>query len=128
MKDVKFLGVELNFFGDLTNSKMDFGSLTLTNEGREYKLDVCQTYRTFEGGFTSVRIDLEEDRETLNDCKYDLTAVDLMSSSIDANLFFESEDTPEDGTFFVKFINKDGSGCTKAIDLSNETVDWNANH
>ena len=122
MKNVEILGIEMKFYGDQTNADLYFGSLTLTNEGREYILDVCQSYRTFEDGFTTIRLDLEEDRETFEDCKYDLTEIDLHDSRLDANLFFESEDTPEGGTFFVKFLNGDGSGSTKAIDLSNETL------
>lgn len=125
MKNVVFLGIEMKFFGDHLNSEMDFGSLTLTNEGRTYLLDVCQSYRNLEGGFTHIRMDLEEDRETLTDSKYDLTQLDLHSNSIDANLFMETEELPEDGTLFVQFTNEDGTTCTKCIDLSNETVDFN---
>lgn len=112
MENIEFLGVTIVIDGNHENTEMDLGSITLSLDGREYKLDPTQSYRNFEHGLTNISVDVEVDKETFPDCKFDLEAVDLMDSNLDAKFYFSCDEDWEHATLFIK-----SNGCTKAIDL-----------
>ena len=79
--NVEILSLEIELYGERTNTtEIDLGALYLSCEGREYILDVTQSYTTIEGGFTHIRCDLERDDDTFppSEHKYDLKNVDLL--------------------------------------------------
>lgn len=109
---VEVLSLEIKLYGEReNNTEIDLGGLTLSNNGREYILDVVQSFTTVEGGFTTIRCELERDNETFPDCKYDLTATDLMSY-VKPVFYINSELEIENMTLFVKNGN-----MTKAINV-----------
>ena len=117
IKGVEILSLEIELYGEATNTtEIDLGALYLSCEGREYLLDVVQSVRTFEGGFTHIRCDLERDDEIFptEEHKYDLTGVDLMVGSIEASFYIVSDLPIENITLFVR------GGLTRAIDVTEE--------
>lgn len=118
---VEILGVTIVLYGERTdNDEIDLGALTLKREGREYILDVVQSYTNVEDGFTTIETDLEKDEDTFDECPYDLTAEDLMSSDLVAEFFIGGDFTPtiEHMTLFVRFGGE--NGMTKAINVVEE--------
>jgi hypothetical protein len=126
IKGVEILGVEMSFYCEIPHGSLNIGLLTLENEGRSFVFDSVESIYSSRNSATDVTINLEVDEDLDNDCKYDLTSADLFSRTIRGNLWFEEAVELSDGnyvepdsvTLFVKFINEDGSGCTKAIDLN----------
>jgi len=118
---VEILGVTIVLYGEIEKDEcVDLGALTIKRDGREYILDVCQSYTTFKGGFTTIETDLVKDEETFSECPYDITAMDLMSDDLDIQFFIDGTFSPsiEYITLFVRFggIN----GMTKAIEVQSE--------
>lgn len=115
---VEILSVAVVFYGKRNlNEDYDFGALTLSANNREYILDVVQTFWTEEGGFTTVECIVREDKDTFNECKFDLTDDDLMSHGLHAMFYVGGNfsNTIEHITLFVK----DG-GMTKAINVKED--------
>jgi len=113
---VEILGVTIVLYGEIEPTEtVDLGALTIKRGNREYILDVVQSYRNFEGGFTTIKTDLEKDEETFAECPYDITASDLMSNDLNIDFFIDGDFSAniEHITLFVKFPN----GMTKAIDV-----------
>ena len=114
---VEILSLEVELYGEATNTtEIDLGALYLSCDGREYVLDVVQSYRTIEGGFTHVRCDLERDDDTFSpdEHKYDLNMVDLLMGNVDASFYIASELPIEKITLFVR------GGYTRAIEVVQE--------
>ena len=93
MKDIEFkLKITLDRF--ITTSPY-LGAVTLERDGREYILDVCQSYTydddDCENG-TTIQCDLEVDKDTFEDCKFNLKVKDLLSEDISAEFYIGSED------------------------------------
>ena len=116
MKDVEILGLTINLFGvrDESDDTPDLGSVTLSRDGREYILDVCQSYTT-EKGDTEIECDLEVDKDLFEDCAFDLTPTDLYSRDLKAEFYIATELEIDCMTLYVRH-----NGCTKAIDLEQD--------
>lgn len=116
---VEILGVTVVLYGEIEeNETVDLGALTIKRDGREFILDVVQSYRKFEGGFTTIETDLEKDEDTFEDCPYDITSTDLMSDDLDIKFFIGGDFSAniEHITLFVKFPK----GMVKAINIQSE--------
>ena len=90
MKGVTINGLVIILDGFRDESKdYDFCSLTLACEGREYILDVCQTYTTDEVTTCRVECDLlmDKDTDTFTDCPFDLRAEDLLNEDLTAKFY-----------------------------------------
>jgi hypothetical protein len=123
MKNVKVDGVEVLgltvklWDGRHDDEDYDFGALTLSCDGREFILDVCQTYWDFSSGDSEISCDLEVDKDVFEDCEYDLTKEDLYSNELTAEFYLGGtfSNHVESITLFIK-----SGGCTKAIDVVQE--------
>jgi hypothetical protein len=118
---VEILGVTVVLYGEIEeNEHVDLGALTIKRGNREYILDVVQSYRKFEGGFTTIETDLEKDEDTFDECPYDITSEDLMSDDLDIEFFIDGDFSAniEYITLFVRFGGE--NGMTKAIDIQSE--------
>lgn len=118
---VEILGVTVVLYGERTDDdEIDLGAVTISREGREYILDVCQSYTNIDGGFTTIETDLERDDETFEDCPYDITAEDLMSDNLKVEFYIGGDfpHTVEHITLFVRFGGE--NGMTKAINVSED--------
>jgi len=116
---VEILGVTVVLYGEIEeNEHVDLGALTIKRGNREYILDVVQSYRKFEGGFTTIETDLEKDEDTFGECPYNITASDLMSNDLNIDFFIDGDFSAniEHITLFVKFPK----GMVKAIDVQSE--------
>ena len=116
MGNVEILGLTVNLFGVRAegDDTPDLGAIYLSRDGREYILDVYQSYTT-ESGDTEIDCDLEVDKDTFEECAFDLTAEDLMSSDLKATFYIATELEIDSMTLFVKI-----GSMTKAIDLEQE--------
>jgi hypothetical protein len=112
---VQYIAVEIKFEGLVDRGEVDIGSVNLCCEGREYSMDVCQSYTDDSSGDTNISCDLEEDREVLDDCNYQLQAEDFINPKLVADIYIGGEFSSniESATLFVKL-----GEITKAIDLS----------
>lgn len=121
MENVNFLGVEIQIDGEVNLGLLNLGAITLKKENREYILDIVSSISHFEDGLTTISCKVEVDKEIFDECKYDLTTVDLFCLDV-AEIFITTEDNKENieyqtenQTLFVKINN-----MTKAIDLTLE--------
>lgn len=111
-----FLNVILEMDDEVTyEEEIDFGAVNLACEGREYAVDVCQSYRTTEDGETTFELDLMEDREVLDDCNYLLTDADFHNPKLVADIYIGGDFSAniKSATLFVR-----QGTMTKAIDLA----------
>ena len=114
--NTEFLSVEVQLDNFLDHNEFaDFGSVNLCCEGREYSMDVCQSYWYDEKGATRIELKLVEDRDVLDDCNYQLTDVDFHNPNLVADIYIggEFDANVEYATLFIK-----QGEMTKAIDLS----------
>lgn len=111
---VQILGLELVIDGDHTENDIDLGSVTISNDGREYCMDVVQSYRDFDGGKTTIRIDVttKDDDVIFDDCPFNIKSTDLMVDKPKVTLYFECEENWEYCTLFVKY-----GGMTRALEV-----------
>lgn len=114
MKDVTVLGLTINLFG-LSDEGVDLGAVYLSRDGREYILDVCQSYTDESSGDTEIKCDLEVDRDMFEDCAFDLRVEDLYSSDLEAIFYIATDLEIDKMTLFVKH-----GECTKVIDLEQD--------
>lgn len=115
--NVEILSLEIELYGERSNTdEIDLGALYLSCDGREYILDVTQSYTTIEGGFTHIRCDLERDDDTFppSEHKYNLRGTDLLIRNVDASFYIASDLPVEKISFFVR------GGFTRAIDVCQE--------
>lgn len=119
---VEILGINLEFYhSDFDKTSFDFGTLRLQKDDREYVLDTsCGVLNNGTLEVNVFEFDMP-DEDILKHGKQNLKAIDLHDLD-KAELFIgdEYEEEPDSMTLFVKFINKDGSGCTKAIELTQD--------
>ena len=119
--NVEILGLTIVLYGEVKKDEdVDLGSLTIARDGREYILDVCQSYTIFDGGFTTISAELIKDEEIFGECPYDITAEDLMSNDLKVEFYIGGTFSAniENMTLFVKFGGE--NGMTKAIDVESE--------
>jgi hypothetical protein len=101
---IQILGLEIVIDGDHTNSEIDLGAVTITNEEREYIMDVVQSYRSFDNGQTTIKIDVttKDDDVTFDECPFNINAVDLMVDNPRITIYFSCDENWESATLFVK--------------------------
>jgi len=100
---------EIEFYLDITLDRFIvtnpyLGAVTLKRDGREFILDVCKSYQYDDDDCcsgTTIQCDLEVDKDTFEDCPFDLTVEDLLSEDIYAEFYISSENE-EDGEFEVE--------------------------
>ena len=85
---------EIVLIGNQLDTELDYGAITLKNDGREFILDVIQTVRHYNDieMLTTIDVQLEIDKDLFEDCKFDLTDLDLLSSNLSAEMFFRIDD------------------------------------
>jgi len=74
---------------DYKGNDTNIGALTLSIEDREFMIDISQTYITkLEDGNTSILCEFEDeiDRETFDECPFNITNEDLKSPNLNASL------------------------------------------
>ena len=61
---------------------IDLGGLTLSVDGREFMLDVKQSYsdKVLEDGTLRISCEIEADEDVFDDCPFDLTKDDLLNA------------------------------------------------
>lgn len=86
MKGVNVHNLEIEIKDHIERHNIDIGALTFTCEGREYKMDIIQSYTEYTEDLgdeliTRITCDLEPkpDREVFDECKFDFTAEDLIN-------------------------------------------------
>jgi len=110
-----YVKVQLDDVIDHENEEVNIGSVNLACEGREYAIDVVQSYWYKEQGQEYIEIKLAEDREELNDCNYQLRDEDFHNPNLVGDIFIDGdfEANIEHATLFIK-----QGEMTKAIDLA----------
>ena len=114
---VEILALDVVLYGEITNTdKIDLGAVYLSNKGRKYVLDVTRSTTTIDGGFSTIRCELEKDEDTfpVEEHLYDLTATDL-GVNPEATFYIASDLPIEHITLFVR-----RGDCTIAIDVTQE--------
>lgn len=120
MRDVDFLSLQIVFDGDVTKEDIDIGSIELEVDGRQYRQDIRQSFRTFDDGQTIIECLLEYDEDLLMEifeeqCNFQLRAEDLIDKLDVATVYISADTEPEFQTLFVQV-----GGMTKAIELELE--------
>lgn len=90
--DVKFTEVFIEFKGLVDSSKVDLGSVTLTNEGRQYQLDIIRSSWSWDTvglnvPASRVKCEVRPDKEIFNNCNYQLQVGDLESVTLEATVY-----------------------------------------
>ena len=65
--------------GTTERGNVDLGALTLSVDGREFILDIVQSYSNETDDGLHIVCDLEVDEETFAECPYDITKEDLLN-------------------------------------------------
>lgn len=106
--------VEIQFHCVIEREQYDLGAVTLECNGRQAILDIVESVHETDNNYSAIRCQLSIDRETFDNCKYDLTSQDLLSPFLKGTLFIGDsyEVEPDSITLFVRSQN-----CVKAIDL-----------
>ena len=97
------------------------GALTLKREGREFILDVYESYQYDDddcAGATEIQCKLEIDEDTFEDCPFDLTMEDLLSDDVSAEFWIDGED--EDFEVESMFLFFEHNGEQKSIKVEEE--------
>ena len=115
--NIEILSLNVVLVGKI-DVETDLGAVTISREGREYILDVVQSYSMFEDGITSIETDLERDDELFFDCPYDITAEDLISDDLKVEFYISTENEIESMTLFIRIGG--AYGMTKAINVIQE--------
>ena len=119
--DVAISHVTISIDGEIDFASLDLGSVTLSCNGREYKLDVVGSCWDVEEGCTEITADLTtmDEDDIFEDCPFDLTAEDLFSSDLTGAIFVGEEGgQPQHPMTATLFVERDG--CTRAIELAFE--------
>lgn len=95
MKNVTNPKVSFEICGDYLDTPIDFGALTLKRGDKEYIFDSMSSIRSEYKGFTEFEVQIEEDKETFDECKYNLEAVDLFSDDLSAEFYIGGDVEPE---------------------------------
>ena len=99
---VEIIGVEIELIGE-KDEETDLGAVTISRDGREYILDVIQSYSDFEDGITSIDTDLILDDETFDECPYDITKEDLFSDDLKVELYIATDNEIKSMVLVIKF-------------------------
>jgi hypothetical protein len=124
---VEILSLVIDFYCTIPLGCLNLGLVTIKHEGRSYVLDTVSSKWSEENNHTTVTVFLEKFEED-EDSKFDLTKWDLHEDNLDVKLWLEEAIEVADGhyvdpesiTLFVRFPNEDGSGMTKAINVTIE--------
>ena len=110
-----YVKVQLDDVIDHENEEVNIGSVNLACEGREYAIDVVQSYWYNEDGQEHIELKLCENREELDDCNYQLRDEDFHNPNLVGDIFIDGdfEANIEHATLFIK-----QGEMTKAIDLA----------
>lgn len=94
MKPIKHL-VSVKIDGQVDSRKINIGAVGLQCEGREAILDTVYSSFSYENGETTIVCELAEDRETFDECKYDIRDEDYMSDKLSGTFYIEYDDPDE---------------------------------
>ncbi len=81
LSKISFRCASIILEGDQRNTEIDLGGINLSHQGREYALDITQSFRHFEGGETTIECLLEHDEEALREiftCNFNVTPTDII--------------------------------------------------
>lgn len=114
----EFLFLSIDFYCPIDREEYDLGSIELSLDGRNYKLDVVSS--TMNHNNSEITCMLEEDMDVFpidERTNYLLTDNDLCNSNLKATVFIggDYEIEPE----FITLSFKQG-GCTRVIDVDIE--------
>mgnify|MGYP003631218843 CR=1 FL=1 len=114
LKNTKFLNVVVQLNRDLEEitEPLDYGSVHFECEGREYSLDVYNSYPDQD----AVTLTLIEDREVFENCNYQLNDSDFHNPNLTAEVYINSEEEDEVIESVTLFIQQ--GFTTKAVDLN----------
>lgn len=83
LKEVNIGNIEIVIKGEFERHDLSIGALTLSVDGREFILDVVQSYTDTPektgDGTTRITCDIEVDEDTFDECPYDITRDDLLN-------------------------------------------------
>lgn len=115
-KNVSFLGVEIKFEVPIDRNDYDLGRIVLENEGRNFALDVYQSYTNQESDTIFCDVHTDFDILSTDEYNYELTTEDLIFGTEGKMFIGDSfEEVPQSITLFVKIDE-----LTKTIDLAVE--------
>ena len=78
IEGVNIHNLEVVIKGDVERHDVDLGALTLSVDGREFILDVVQSYTDDIEGGMRISCDIEVDEETFDECPYNITKDDML--------------------------------------------------
>jgi hypothetical protein len=99
--DVEIISLDIVLVGE-KDVETDLGAVTISREGREYILDVIQSYSDFEDGLTNIETDLIRDDETFDECPYDITAEDLLSDDLKVEFYIATDNEIQSMQLLIK--------------------------
>lgn len=93
--DIAISHVTITISKEVEVTLLDLGSVTLSCEGREYILDTSLSWWDFEDGVTEITCGLKtfDEDDIFEDCKFDLTRDDLLSSFLSGTIFVGDEES-----------------------------------
>ncbi len=88
------IDIQIDLFGNHLNTDIDLGSITLKLNDKEFIFDIIQSYRELddEEENTTITVEVEIDKKTFPDCKFDLNQLDLLSNALTGEIYFLSDD------------------------------------
>ena len=112
MEGIDYLYLELLVEGPVEIGNINLGAITIKKEDRECIIDIVRSKFVYEDGITTITCEVEEDADVFTECKYDLTAKDLIFND-SAEVFVGTENNSEVDyipfrqTLYVKHNNND---------------------
>ncbi len=111
IEGVNIHNLEVEIKGHVDRNIVNIGSLTLSVGGREHILDVTQSYsdktKNISGeSILRITCDLEIDKDTFEDCPYDITKNDLLNADhneLNAELYVGGEEDFEVENILLHF-------------------------
>lgn len=111
IEGVNIHNLEVEIKGHVDRNIVDIGSLTLSVDGREHILDVTQSYSYKTENFSGepilrITCDLEIDKDTFEDCPYNITKYDLLGADhneLNAELYVGGEEDFEVENILLHF-------------------------
>ena len=118
MKSTKF-NLKITFDRFLETSPY-LGAVTLSRDGREFILDVTQSY-TYDdeecAGGTEIQCDLAVNEDEFSDCPFDLTMEDLLSDDVSATFFIESDEEDFEIEQMILIFNHQGERKSISVEM-----------
>lgn len=86
--------IQIDLIGNHLDTDIDLGSISLKLGEKEFIFDIIQSYRHLddEEENTTISLDVEIDRETFPDCKFDLNQLDLLAKEVVGEIYFFADD------------------------------------